>query len=81
MPEPITTSESILKRQVEKNPPANSDTRQALITQEWAAISQDVAQMLTDSMPGRTAEVLKHCKYDLHKRNAIVTMKFVCNCL
>ena len=34
--------------------------------QEWAAISQDVAQKLIDSMPGRIAEVLKkkgqHCK-------------------
>ena len=40
---------------------------QALIMQEWAAISQDVAQKLIDSMPGRIAEVLKkkgqHCKY------------------
>ena len=27
--------------------------------QEWAAISQDVAQKLIDSMPGRIAEVLK----------------------
>jgi hypothetical protein len=38
-----------------------------LIMQEWAAISQDVAQKLIDSMPGRIAEVLKkkgqHCKY------------------
>lgn len=40
---------------------------QALIKQEWAVISQDVAQKLSDSMPGRTAEVLKkkgqQCKY------------------
>jgi hypothetical protein len=34
--------------------------------QEWAAISQDVAQKLIDSMQGRIAEFLKkvqHCKY------------------
>jgi hypothetical protein len=34
--------------------------------QEWAAISQDVAQKVIDSMPGRIAEVFKkkgqHCK-------------------
>ncbi|CDR18259.1 unnamed protein product, partial [Oncorhynchus mykiss] len=40
---------------------------QGLIMQEWAANSQDVAQKLIDSMPGRIAEVLKkkgqHCKY------------------
>ena len=40
---------------------------QALILQERAAISQNVAQKLIDSMPGRIAEVLKmkghHCKY------------------
>jgi hypothetical protein len=27
--------------------------------EEWAAISQDVAQKLIDSMPGQIAEVLK----------------------
>ena len=32
---------------------------QASIMQEWAAISQDVAQKLIDSMPGQIAEVLK----------------------
>ena len=45
--------------------PTNSDKLQALIMQEWAAIS--VAQMLIDSMPGQIAEVLKkkgqHYKY------------------
>ena len=47
--------------------PTNSDKLQALIMQEWAAISQDVAQKVIDSMPGQIAEVLKkkgqHCKY------------------
>ena len=42
---------------------------QALIMQERAAISQDVAQKLIDSMPGWIAEVLKkkgqHSKYTL----------------
>ena len=50
---------------------------QALIMQEWAAISQDVAQKLIDSMPGRIAEVLKkkgqHCKYCLFASTS-------CNC-
>jgi hypothetical protein len=44
----------------------HSDKLQALITQEWAGINQDVAQKLIDSMPGQIAEVLKkgqHCKY------------------
>ena len=47
--------------------PTNSDKLQALIMQEWAAISQDVAQKLFDSIPGWIAEVLnkkgQHCKY------------------
>jgi hypothetical protein len=47
--------------------PTNSDKLQALIMQEWAANSQDVAQKLIDSMPGQIAEVLKkkgqYCKY------------------
>ena len=30
--------------------PTNSDKLQALIMQEWAAISQDVAQKLIDSL-------------------------------
>jgi DNA-directed RNA polymerase subunit F len=58
---------SILKRQVDKQNPTNSDKLQALIMQEWAAISQDVAQKIIDCMPGQIAEVLKkkgqHCKY------------------
>ena len=58
---------SILKRLVDKQNPTNSDKLQALIMQEWAAISQDVVQKLIDSMPGQIAEVLKkkgqHCKY------------------
>jgi hypothetical protein len=58
---------SIPKRRVDKQKPTNSDKLQALIMQEWAAISQDVAQKLIDSMPGQIAEVLKekgqHCKY------------------
>ena len=64
---PIENLWSILKRRVDKQKPTNSDKLQALIMQEWAAISQDVAQKLIDSMPGRIAEVLKkkgqHCKY------------------
>lgn len=52
---------------VDKQNPTNSDKLKALIMQELAAISQDVAQKLIDSMPGRTAELLKKkgqcCKY------------------
>jgi hypothetical protein len=52
---------------VDKQNPTNSEKLQALIMQEWAAISLDVAQKLINSMPGRIAEVLKkkgqHCKY------------------
>jgi uncharacterized protein YydD (DUF2326 family) len=52
---------------VDKQKPTNSDKLQALIMQEWADISQDVAQKLIDSIPGRIAVVLKkkdqHCKY------------------
>ena len=66
---PIENLWSILKRRVDKQNPTNSDNLQALIMQEWAAIRQDVAQKLIDSMPGRIAEVLKkkgqHCKYSL----------------
>jgi hypothetical protein len=64
---PIENLWSILKRQVDKQNPTNSDKLQALIMQEWAAISQDVAQKLIDSKPGQIAEALKkkgqHCKY------------------
>ena len=64
---PIENLWSMLKRQVDKQKPTNVDKLQALIMQEWAAISQDVAQKLIDSMPGRIAEDLKkkgqHCKY------------------
>uniref|UniRef100_A0A8C7T280 Tc1-like transposase DDE domain-containing protein n=1 Tax=Oncorhynchus mykiss TaxID=8022 RepID=A0A8C7T280_ONCMY len=56
---PIENLWSILKRRVDKQNPTNSDKLQALIMQEWAVISQDVAQKLIDSMPGRIAEVLK----------------------
>ena len=49
---PIENLRSILKRQVDKQKPTYSDKLQALIMQEWAAISQDVAQKLIDSMPG-----------------------------
>ena len=74
---PIENLWSILKRRVDKQKPTNSDKLQALIMQEWAAISQDVAQKLIDSMPGRIAEVLKkkgqHCKYWLLESTS-------CNC-
>ena len=64
---PIENLWSILKRWVDKQKPTNSDKLQTLIMQEWAAISQDVAQNVIDSMPRRIAEVLKkkgkHCKY------------------
>jgi transposase len=56
---PIENLWSILKRRVKKQNPTNSDQLQALIMQEWAAISQDMAQKLIDSMPGWIAEVLK----------------------
>ena len=63
---PIEKLWSILKMWVDKQKPTNSDKLQALIMQEWAAISQDVAQKLIDSMPRQIAEVLKkrgqHCK-------------------
>ena len=64
---PIENLWSILKRRVDKQKPTNSDKLQALIMQEWTAISQDLVQKLMDSMSGRIAEVLKknsqHCKY------------------
>uniref|UniRef100_A0A8C7SD41 Tc1-like transposase DDE domain-containing protein n=1 Tax=Oncorhynchus mykiss TaxID=8022 RepID=A0A8C7SD41_ONCMY len=64
---PIENLWSILKRRVDKQKPTNSDQLQALIMQEWAAISQDVAQKLIDIMPGWIAEVLtkkgQHRKY------------------
>ena len=43
---PIENLWSILKRWVDKRKPTNSDKLQALIMQEWTAISQDVAQKL-----------------------------------
>uniref|UniRef100_A0AAZ3QF10 Tc1-like transposase DDE domain-containing protein n=1 Tax=Oncorhynchus tshawytscha TaxID=74940 RepID=A0AAZ3QF10_ONCTS len=46
---PIENLWSILKRRVDKQKPTTSDKLQALIMQEWAAISQDVAQKLIDS--------------------------------
>ncbi len=55
---PIENLLSILKRWVDKQKPTNSDLLQALIMQEWAAISQDLAQKLIESIPGRIEEVL-----------------------
>ena len=50
-----------------------------LLKQEWAAISQDVAQKLIDSMPGWIAEVLKnkgqHCKYWLLNQFHVIVNK------
>ncbi|CDQ77516.1 unnamed protein product [Oncorhynchus mykiss] len=48
---PIKNVWSILKRRVDKQKPTNSDILQALLMQEWAAFSQDVAQKFIDSMP------------------------------
>ncbi len=45
---PIENLLSILKRWVDKQKPTNSDLLQALIMQEWAAISQDLAQKLIE---------------------------------
>jgi hypothetical protein len=56
---PIEDLWSILKRQVDKQKPTHSVKLQALIMQEWTAISQDVAKKFIDSMPGWIAEVLK----------------------
>ena len=53
----------------------NFNKVQAFIMQEWAAISQDVAQKLIDRMPGRIAEVLKKKTANidsLHELNVIV---------
>ena len=71
---PIENLWSILKRRMDKQKPTNSDKLQALIMQEWAAISQDVAQKLIDSMPGRIAEVLKNTANinSLHQLHIIV---------
>ncbi|CAJ0956792.1 unnamed protein product [Ranitomeya imitator] len=56
---PIENLWSIIKRRVDKQKPTNSGKMQALIMQEWTAISQDLVQKLIESMPGRIAEVLK----------------------
>jgi len=58
---------SILKRQVDKQNPTNSDQLQALIIQEWIAISRDLAQKL---MPVRIAEVMKNGQLNIHSKNA-----------
>ncbi len=64
---PIENLLSILKGWVDKQNPTNSDLLQALIIREWAAISQDLAQKLIESIPGRIEEILnekgQHCKY------------------
>jgi hypothetical protein len=64
---PIENLWSILNRWVDIQKPIHFDKLQALIMQEWPAISQDVAQNLIDGTPGWIAEVLKkkgqHGKY------------------
>ncbi len=64
---PIENLLLILKRWVDKQKPTNYDLLQALIMQEWAAISQDLAQKLIESIAVRIEEVLnekgQHCKY------------------
>ncbi len=71
---PIENLLSILKRWVDKQKPTNSDLLQALIMQEWAAISQDLAQKLIESIPGRIEEVqrlFQHDRAPCHKANVI----------
>ena len=63
----------------DKQKPTNSDKLQALIMQEWAAISQDVAQKLIDSMSRLITVVLKkksqHCKYWLFASTEMLVIK------
>lgn len=49
---PIQNLWSILKRRLNKQNPTNSHNLQALIMQEWAAISQDVVQKFNSSEGG-----------------------------
>ena len=66
---PIENLWSILKRRMDKQKPTNSDKLQALTMQEWAAISQDVAQNLIDARAdcrglekeGSTLQILTLC--------------------
>ena len=60
---PIENLWSILKRRVGKQKPTNFDKVQALIMQEWAAISQDVAQKWIERMPEVLNKKGQHCKY------------------
>jgi hypothetical protein len=66
---PIQNLWSILKRWMDKQKPTNTDKLQALIMQEWAAISQDGAQKLIDSMSRADCRGLEkkgqHCKYSI----------------
>lgn len=55
----------------------NSDKLQTLIIQEWAAISEDMLQKLTDSMPGRRRVNNANLDY-LYKPNVTVN-KSVCH--
>ena len=48
---PIKNLWSVIKKRVDKQKPRNCDKLQALIRQEWIAISQDLAQKLISSMP------------------------------
>lgn len=57
---PVKNSWLSLEIRVDKQKRTNSAKLQAFMTQEWTAVSQDWAQELIDSMPGRIAE--EHCK-------------------
>lgn len=77
---PIENLWSILKR-VDKQNPTNSDKLQALILQEWAAINQNVAQMLTEACQDesqRKRQVNTANSDSLHKLNVIVN-KSLCH--
>uniref|UniRef100_A0A087Y8V5 Transposase Tc1-like domain-containing protein n=1 Tax=Poecilia formosa TaxID=48698 RepID=A0A087Y8V5_POEFO len=60
-------NQNVLREQLLPTVQEQADKMQALIVQEWTAISQDLVQKLIESMPGRIAEVLKkrgqHYKY------------------
>ena len=73
---PIENVWSILKRRVDKQKPTNLEKLQALIIQERAAISQDVAQKLIDSMPGRIWRGLEKEGSTLQK----LFISTLCNC-
>ena len=70
---PIEHWWGVLERRVEQRQPKSIVQLKAVITEEWAAISDDVCANLVHSMPRRIAAVIE-------KKENIPNIELFCGC-